>query len=681
MSPSVRRVLALGLVFSLVTGIVLNTRKRAERPIAFTGEQENGRELAPPEPQMMRPVEGESRRTLNDWIELAGRVELDGFAPNREIPLLVSFDDFASDLVVVEAGGEFTLKVPRSVLEVVLHATAGYEFDGALPELRVLATSPAPVVRLRSQEAVVGRVIGFTTGSPLPGVKCVYLMTCAAGSFEAHVYSTDTGFFCIPLTCMPVESLAISFWASGESASRELEHLAGAIDLGDVRLAPTTEFTYVIEDESGVPIEGAVLRPERPWFLGPNGLLGVRSDKDGVARLSLPSNSQDHSVRVEALGFDVATAPIQWAGKRESSVGLVRLPYVEVVVDSLSPVQDDFRLSVTLTAGSNAPFRLAGVPSMEPIQQELGAPKPRVTNTSVDGLQVRFRYAMSSQPLLIPGLTGDDGLQLSLEDASGSVVARREISPSDLEAGSHVRFEIGEPSFVLLTIRGNDGVGLASASIAALDGNRVLGKSNDSGVAVLGPFFGEEIGAVIFKDGYAPAGLDLRGLAPGKTSYDVNLTAGASVNLSVRTSDGVAVDDAKISCFMGNFNVGRIEKLDIPGRWYISGLPTEPLVIYARLGDDWFSARVNPVFDGSAVIELPPRGFLRVLGEPYLGGRMILKALGEPDRRLDVLLGQSMSVPAGKYSLELKPEAPELDGKVLRAELEVSSGQLTLVEL
>jgi hypothetical protein len=293
---------------------------------------------------------------------------------------------------------------------------------------------------------------------------------------------------------------------------------------------------------------------------------------------------------------------------------------------------------VLLRCSEERPFASDRGPTVDPIQIELGAPRPRrrtiaTQHSSANEPKVSLAYIPDrSGKLFVPGLRPAGRIGVEVEDKVGNVLIRRELSPGTLARGEELVLRLQRsPTVLALTVVDARGSPVSGAEVTRADGREALGHTDASGVLRIEPLYGSEIGVLVARSGFAPQRVVQRSLEAPLARRRIVLGPGRTMRVRVIDVHGRDADIDGISVRFEHLAVGVQALLEDGSTREFRDLPAEPFDWVVAAGGHRIKERCDtgardvvitlPAF-GSLTVELSPRvrwndaSELRVRAEP-----------------------------------------------------------------
>jgi hypothetical protein len=500
---------------------------------------------------------------------------------------------------------------------------------------RLPLENATPLVASRSsgRAAITGRIVERGSKRAVARAAGTFLMKCESGTTLSGLICDDLGRFRIELACLPVWSLGISLSSPG--LGRTVVDLAevpsDGRDLGDLELEPASDVYFIVSTSAHAAVRGAVASIDGPTLIRSD---PTAADGRGVLRSVLVT---ERTMKVEALGFE--TREVRFGDEATFStlpltVELARRPALRLSLMTRggAPLSDAF---VLVRCFDRKPFASDRGPTADPIQLELGAPRPRRRTIAAESAnatepRIRLDYVPGSDgKLCIPGLRPACPIEVAVEDKLGDLLLSRGIDPQMLVDDGEIVLRLDQaPTELALRAIDERGSPIQGAEISRLDARETLGSTDRSGIARIGPFYAEAITLVVAKSGCAPRRVSLSSLDSPLAHADVVLRPGRTVRVRVVDAHG---DDATTDSITARFEshvVGVQSKLPA-GAVQLSGgtsggsesvngelrefrdLPFEPFEWVVLAGGRRIAQACAPDAD-DVVITLPPFGSLDV---------------------------------------------------------------------
>jgi hypothetical protein len=445
-------------------------------------------------------------------------------------------------------------RVEEPVTDLVLESGASNARDARHP---IQPPTAASAQRASESPAITGCIVERGTRTPVPRAVGMFVMQCESGRTLSGLMCDERGRFRIQLACLPVRSVGITLASPG--LGRVVIDLArvpdSGRDLGDLELEPANDVHFVATDAGGSPVAGAVACVDGPALVRSD---PTASDGRGVLHSVLAST---RSLDVEALGFEKKTARLDdesFLADSPLEIELVRRPALRVAVaaaDGSTPID----VLVLVRCADGKPFVSDRGPSADPVQIALGAPRPRrrmlaQPSASVGASEplITLAYAPDRNgKLFVPGLRPTCPLDVDVADKAGDVLASRRVDPSTLARRDEIVMRIARaPTELALRVLDADGAPVAGAEICRADGGDILGSSDRSGIASIGPLYGNRVSVIVVKSGCAPQRVSVSPLESPRVHSEVVLRPGRTVRVRVVDAHG---DDATIDAITARF--------------------------------------------------------------------------------------------------------------------------------
>lgn len=421
-----------------------------------------------------------------------------------------------------------------------------------------------------ARPAITGRIVERGSRREVPRAAGTFTMRCQSGSTLSGLVCDERGRFSIPLACLPVRSVGLTLSSPGLGrVVVDLAHVPdGGTDLGDLELEPASDVHFVATDAAGAPLCGAVARVDGPTLVRSE---PTRADGRGVLRAVLASA---RAIEVEALEYETAEVRLGDEGSLESFPLVVRLArrpalHLTLLGRDGAPLTDAF---VLLSCVDGKPFASDRGPSADAIQLDLGAPRPRRrTLAPASARESDPRIALVYAPdrngkLCLPGLHPSTALEVGVEDKLGNVLASQRVDPEELARNQEVVLRIDRaPAQFVVHVTDATGAPLAGAEISRFDAREILGATDASGIATIGPSYGDALRVVVARSGFAPQRVDAEATARAITRAEVVLRPGRTVRVRVVDARGADASFDALSARFENHVVG-VQSLVAAGR-------------------------------------------------------------------------------------------------------------------
>jgi hypothetical protein len=360
-----------------------------------------------------------------------------------------------------------------------------------------------------ARPAITGRIVEREARREVPHAAGTFTMR-ASGSTTGLVCD-ELGRFCIPLACLPVRSVGLTLSSPGLGrVVVDLAHVPdGGTDLGDLELEPANDVHFVAMDAAGAPLCGAVARVDGPALVRSD---PTRADGRGVLRAVLASA---HAMEVEALGYETAEVRLGDEGSLES------LPLVSAkragaassrcsgATARRSPTRSCCCPAWTASRShpivGRAPMRSSST-SAAPRRRTLARSCARETDPRIE-----LVYAPDPNgKLCLPGLHPSCALEVAVEDKLGNVLMSQRVDPEELARNEETVLRVDRaPAQFVVHVTDASGAPLAGAEISRFDAREILGTTDASGIATLGPSYGDALRVVVARSGFAPQRVDV----------------------------------------------------------------------------------------------------------------------------------------------------------------------------
>jgi len=391
--------------------------------------------------------------------DIAGVVLLDGAPPKQPIDLELVLGGVLTRKLVTDEAGRFDVFAAGEETNFMLRAPAFLLEDGESKEWRPLAgVTPIHdmVLHLRTPPKIRGRVV-TARGQPVADAHGICSLRAQPSDFLI-----DSGG--LELDCdgegrFEISLLDLMF--EGVLKFRPGETCAGTLlfevprtgrclletgsfppadhDLGDVVLEPVRVVGFVVRDEHGAPLSGAVARLDDHWLTKPSSA----TNREGRGELRCVPD-RDVRVRFSALGYADRVLAVGLGD--EPDVWLEPATLLEVQLEPPANTYGPFP-EIVLKA-RDLLFEPVDFPQPEltfdinPIQTQLGASMNNGHGTTKDANGLRSNAHWNPDAggrVLIVGLRPDVSLTLEARDDAGRVLARRELV---LSAGERKRLTL-----------------------------------------------------------------------------------------------------------------------------------------------------------------------------------------------------------------------------------------------
>jgi hypothetical protein len=396
--------------------------------------------------------------------DLAGSVLLDGAPPHEVIHLDLVLDGAESRQLVTDDGGRFAVFAIGEGVSVSLSAP-GYVVDDEASSswwpLQVFTPRDDVVLRLLTPPAIRGRVV-TARGEPVPRAHGSYALTATAGGWElipgrGELDCDEEGRFALPL--LDVMATGDPKLGEGEACSGSLLFEVPRVGrrlletgpfpprdlaLGDVVLEAVRTLRFVVRDERGAALAGAVARLDDHWLAKPSS----PTNREGRSELRTMLE-RTATVRFSALGY--ADRVLVLEPGDAADVWLEPVTLLEVQLEPPANTYGAFPLVVLvahdpLFAWTDAPHPESGI-DIDPIQTELGA-SMSYSHGYTKGPEGYFETT-HWQPdagghALIVGIRPGLSFRLEARNEAGTVLATRELMLSPGER-RRLTLPFGEP--------------------------------------------------------------------------------------------------------------------------------------------------------------------------------------------------------------------------------------------
>jgi hypothetical protein len=324
-----------------------------------------------------------------DEPDLSGRVRVDGRACGAPVVLEVSLGDGTFRSLSTDENGSFEVFSLRTGLDFAVRAPRLRFMTGEGAWLPFTGTTPARGLELElcTPPTIHGRTVN-ERGEPVPDAHGAYDLggTASGWMLESGSLPFDCdgeGRFEIPLLALMEEGMpkfgeqesfrAALVFEAPRAGRRVLETGPipfASLDLGDVVLEPVRGLAFVVRDEHGGPLSGAVARMDDHWLAQPSN----PTNAEGRGELRY-APERDVRVRFSALGY--ADRVLVVAPREVPEVWLDPLAVLEVQLEPPAGSYEAFpELKLIAQGALFEPMDITRLPlslEIDAIQVELGA--------------------------------------------------------------------------------------------------------------------------------------------------------------------------------------------------------------------------------------------------------------------------------------------------------------------
>ena len=609
---------------------------------------------ATPRPQRfeIEPASGEHRLELPAGAFVGGVVLIDGVPPAEPIGLFLDSEDEDDEWPGIPERVALRLESIDTFFDhrAGQRTTAGRFLFGGLPPdwkgwigfsavyrleehdpyARFAVERPATdlVLRLTWDAAVTGRVLRppvEPSAEPQPSPRAEMTVTVSrdGGSFMRSGFrAEDDGRFRIPLRAESAAAVDLDI-RDADDVGRlalnltDIDPVQGR-DLGDVVLLASQRVEFLVRDEGGRPLAGAVARA-----LDATNARSRPTDEDGRGSLAgiLPDTTK---LRIAALGFHSTDVALPQPPGTVVEVVLHRAPLlrIRVVGPDGAPAQ---RVRFRYHA-STGPFEADGAASAAPQQTSLGATTPISWGSNGDETWGRC-MTDSAGLVVLSGLRPGVPLEVTLDDGFGSELRPTETITLAPGEQRHVEWRIDAVARSLaVDVADERGQPIPGAEVTLLrkvgadthsSGTGDSQKStNEHGRALFTNLHVDSVAVQASKRGFATVWKRDVPVPTAGAVVGLTMGAGRTVDLEVvdaqgqpRKVDGLFVTDAP-----DNLAAEQIEL----GHYRFSEQPAGTVTIVARIDKREFTLR-HDTSTSRARLVIPALGGLRARWSLPLG--------------------------------------------------------------
>jgi RNA polymerase sigma-70 factor (ECF subfamily) len=559
---------------------------------------------------------GDADVSVAPGASVAGLVRVDGAAPRAPVRVLLHIDgkfvdEAANPPVAWEEAWEELSDSGAARDRIAAHTDAEgrFRFDGITAgtpaslsaDGYVLAGGPHSLDDVRAPRGDVvldlvrlpslrGRVV--EAGGASPVVRATVMVAFdeegdGQGSSENVVDADAHGRFEIPYPELASKLLSLNVSAADGRGERDVEipkPVPPQWDLGDVALETMRAVEFLVQDDAGHPVAGAVA-----VVPGRKKTTGAPSDAQGRGHVDLPAH--DTPFRVGARGYEPVDASLDAAAPVR-----VTLHAAARLVVSIDTGGDAIGGGMTLCLRAETGMFAGAARELDEALVAAGAPSTQSTTFGPDGCTFA-EFHLPSSVIILDGLRPDVTLHVALVDAIGTVAARADVCLA-AAVNTPIRLTPSLPPRPLGGIvRGPDGAPVAMAQVTVAEDPPATGADAAPGTVWTGPDgrFGFDavcaarVRVLVQARGFVPVALR-RGARDGG-EVAVELARGRRLLVRVIDAGGEPVSQAAVSAVCPGLENGKGSAATVQadelgdGAYAVDGLPAADVEIVATAGE------------------------------------------------------------------------------------------------